>query len=336
MELDRVARDRVLDNVKGSVPRLWAAKAAELRALDVEHPGIALGEFLTRSGYELDDLYRDPRGWSDLRHEAGLVVLPAGTHEAQLRRAVGRMLHVDDAERLNTWRAWLASADAPNTALLSARERRLLLMLLVQLFDQIADGETTLEGAAQLLWLHRQVCAELVELFDVLATNIQHLSPALDQLADVPMRVRARYTRQEILCACGVNDSVEPAEWREGVRYANAIKADLFVFTLDKTSGQFSPTTRYRDFASSRDLVHWESQSGTREGSPTGKRYRNHVAMGSHVLLFGRPNTAERAFHFLGPATYVSHQGELPMAVTWRLQHPLPGDLFQTYAAAVA
>jgi hypothetical protein len=44
----------------------------------------------------------------------------------------------------------------------------------------------------------------------------------------------------------------------------------------------------------------------------------------------------EGAFHFLGSAEYVKHEGELPMAVTWRLQHPLPGDLFVSFAAAVA
>ena len=44
----------------------------------------------------------------------------------------------------------------------------------------------------------------------------------------------------------------------------------------------------------------------------------------------------DRAFWFLGPATYVSHAGERPMAVTWRLQVPLPGDLYAQFAAAVA
>jgi hypothetical protein len=110
----------------------------------------------------------------------------------------------------------------------------------------------------------------------------------------------------------------------------------LFVFTLDKTSGAFSPTTRYRDYAISRELIHWESQSTTPEDSETGRRYREHVARGSHVLMFARLTKDERAFHFLGPATYVNHVGEKPMAVTWRLEHPLPGDLFQAFAAAVA
>ena len=52
--------------------------------------------------------------------------------------------------------------------------------------------------------------------------------------------------------------------------------------------------------------------------------------------MFARLNSAERAFLFLGPAGYVSHVGELPMAVTWRLEAPLPGDVFQAFAAAVA
>ena len=53
-------------------------------------------------------------------------------------------------------------------------------------------------------------------------------------------------------------------------------------------------------------------------------------------MLFARLRADDRAFWFLGPATYVRHEGEQPMAVTWRLEHPLPGDLFAAFAAAVA
>jgi len=54
------------------------------------------------------------------------------------------------------------------------------------------------------------------------------------------------------------------------------------------------------------------------------------------VLLFARLRQDDRAFWFLGPATYVSHERETPMAVTWKLAHALPGDLFAQFAAAVA
>jgi hypothetical protein len=53
-------------------------------------------------------------------------------------------------------------------------------------------------------------------------------------------------------------------------------------------------------------------------------------------MLFARERGSDRAFHFLGPATYVRHESEQPMAITSRLQHPLPGDLFAAFAAPVA
>jgi hypothetical protein len=107
------------------------------------------------------------------------------------------------------------------------------------------------------------------------------------------------------------------------------------VITLDKSAGHFSPTTRYKDYAISRELLHWESQSTTPAGSPTGLRYRG-LGEQSTQMFFARLDSDSRAFWFLGPGRYVSHTGERPMAITWRLDTPLPGDLFAQFAAAVA
>ncbi|MDX6621133.1 MAG: hypothetical protein QOK36_3519, partial [Gaiellales bacterium] len=124
--------------------------------------------------------------------------------------------------------------------------------------------------------------------------------------------------------------------WQSGVYEATSANAELFAFTLDKSSGGFSPTTRYRDYAISRTLIHWESQSSTRADSPTGLRYRNHERDGRSVMLFSRLRADDRAFWFLGPATYRGHVSEKPMAITWELTLGLPGDLYATFAAAVA
>ena len=117
---------------------------------------------------------------------------------------------------------------------------------------------------------------------------------------------------------------------------AKGANAELLAFTLDKSSGAFSPTTRYRDYAISPTLIHWESQSMTRADSDTGLRYRNHERDGRSIMLFTRLRADDRAFWFLGPATYRGHEGEKPMAITWELRTPLPGDLYQSFAAAVA
>jgi len=336
MQLDRVARERVLENIRLAVPSRWREKADELARLAEHHVHFTLGEYLADSGLELEDVYANTHSWSSLREAARLPVRAPGVHEATLRRACGRLLHVDDHERLDAWRAWLGRESAPDVTAAPTREFRLLRMLLASVLDTVADVSLSVADGARLLWAHPQVCHELRELFDVLAARISHLSHPLASRHDVPLRTHARYTRTEILAACGVDELVRVRPWREGVYFARDVAADLLAFTLDKTEGQFSPTTRYRDYAISRELVHWESQSGTRADSPTGRRYREHVAQGSAIWLFARLNVSERAFTFLGPATYVKHDGELPMGITWRLQQALPGDLFQAFAAAVA
>ena len=336
LELDPVASQLVLDNVRAAVPAQWTAKAQELRDLAAADPtgDVKLRSFLEASGIELEDIYRS-RCWSDLRETAGLPTMPAGPHEQPLRRACGRLLHVDDAVRLDVYRSLLRSPKPPALDALDERSRRLLRMLVASVIGSVATNEMTLVQGAELLWSHAQLRVELLELFDVLAQRIDHLHTPHPRV-EVPLQVHARYTRLEILGAFGIGEGATIAPWQTGVYWVPDARTDLFAFTLDKTSGQFSPTTRYRDYAISRELIHWESQSVTREDSATGQRYQHHAAQGSDVMLFARLRTSDRAFWFLGPATYVRHEGEKPMAVTWRLRHPLPGDLFASFAAAVA
>lgn len=336
MQLDRVATERILDNIRNSVPSTWPRRVAELQQLAAELPGLTLIRFLDLSGLELTDIYDGRRSWSDMKEAAGIARYPEGPNEGDLRRAVGRLLHVDDPERLDVWRNWLSVDAVPDVDRLSLRERRLLRMLLAQLLRGVADKEATLSQGVEMLWGHPQVRAELVELFDFLASQVKHLPIALESPPDVPLMVHAQYTRIEMMAASRDDDGLTVPVFQAGFIFEPTIGADLCAFTLDKTSGNFSPSTRYRDYAISRTLIHWESQSVTRADSKTGRRYQEHVQRGTHILLFSRLTTDDRAFYFIGPAEYVSHVGEQPMAITWRLQYALPGDLFQQFAAAVA
>ena len=239
-------------------------------------------------------------------------------------------------ERINGYRRLLEGAAVPNPETLVPRDQRLLRMLVGSVVDTAVAKDASLADGAKLLWEHLQVRAEIQDLLAVLADRIEHVPIALLTHPDVPLEIHARYTRVEILAAFDVGEGAKVAPWQTGVYWAKEARADLFAFTLDKTTGQFSPTTRYRDYAVSSELIHWESQSATRADSPTGRRYQDHAGEGSSVMLFARPRSDSRAFYFLGAATYVKHESELPMAITWQLAHPLPGDLFAAFAAAVA
>lgn len=336
IEMDRVATTRVLENIRAAVPSRWPEKVEELRMVARGDDSITLQRFLDETGLELEDIYTGRKTFSDLRADAGLSVMPPGPHEEILRQACARLLHIDDFLRIDTYRRLLSGGEPPDLTSLSPRERRLARMLVASIADRAINKTTSLKDACDIVWAHPQVRAELLDLIEVLATRVDHVQQALVRHPDVPLQIHARYSRIEILAAFGIGEHAKVAPWQTGVYWAKDAGADLFAMTLDKTTGQFSPTTRYRDYAISRDLIHWESQSITRADSDTGQRYQRHEALGTSIMLFARLRSDDRAFWFLGPANYVKHESELPMAVTWRLDHSLPGDLFAQFAAAVA
>lgn len=337
MELDHVTSEIVLKNIRESVGSSWASKADELRRIAASGGGKpSLKRFLEESGLSLEDVYDRDRSWTDLQVEAGLVPDVTDPIEASIRKACGRILHIDDMERIKAYREALAAESFPSPS--TERARRLMRMLVTSLTAQVQalDRDAALEDAAKLIWSSPFVKAELADLFEVLEERIDHLQCPIETRPHVPLQVHARYTRIEILAAFESSNAARVGSWREGVRWMEEEKADVFAFTLDKTSGSFSPTTRYRDYAISPELIHWESQSTTKATSPTGRRYQNHVQLGTDVMLFARLGADDRAFWLLGPAEYVKHESEQPMAVTWKLQHRLPADLFSRFAAAVA
>jgi hypothetical protein len=336
VQLDQKATAIVLRSLREAIPTRWPAKVDELRSLRRSVPDLDLAGFLHESGLDLEDVYDGGKSWSDLQQAAGTPVLSAGPAETVLRRAVGRLLHIDDHERIATYRHLLAEPSPPPIEGLPTRDRRLLHMLVAQITDRTISKDSSLQQAVEILWSHPQVRAELLELLAVLDERVDHVHAPLMTHADAPLQVHARYSRIEILAAMGIGSGAKIAAWQSGVYEAREANAELFAFTLDKSSGGFSPTTRYRDYAISRRLIHWESQSATRADSPTGLRYRNHKRDGRAILLFTRLRADDRAFWFLGPADYQGHVGEKPMAITWELDRPLPGDLYAAFAAAVA
>jgi len=336
MQLDRKATEIVLRSLREAIPTRWPAKVDELRSLRRSVLDFDLAGFLHESGLDLEDVYDGGKSWSDLQQAAGTPVLGAGPAETVLRRAVGRLLHIDDHERIATYRRLLAEPDPPPIEVLPTRDRRLLHMLVAQVTDRTISKDSSLQQAVDILWSHPQVRAELLELLAVLDERVDHVHAPLKTHPDTPLQVHARYSRIEMLAAMGLGSGAKIAAWQSGVYEAKEANAELFAFTLDKSSGGFSPTTRYRDYAISRRLIHWESQSATRADSPTGLRYRNHQRDGRAILLFTRLRADDRAFWFLGPADYQGHVGEKPMAITWELHRPLPGDLYVAFAAAVA
>ncbi|MEV4712611.1 DUF3427 domain-containing protein [Micromonospora sp. NPDC049374] len=322
IQLDRVAKDIVLANLKSAMPTSKAGLVKELRLLG----DVNLGEFLREAGVEIEDVYRSASvgGWTGLRRLAGLESSPGGRDDRELGRAIGRMLHLDDPDRLDLL-ARVAAGERPEVGRLWD----------ILHFDLWGPNVPLTEREERLtrLWAEPARCAELRQVAEVLRDRIHRVTQPVDGL---PLRVHARYSRNE---ACAGFGMAKPGSLREGVKWLPDARADIFFVTLVKSEQHYSPTTMYTDRAITDTLFQWESQSTTSSASATGQRYIHHAARGSTVHLFVREtripdrDLGAPAYLYAGPMTYQEHTGDRPMRIIWELRHPLPADM---YAAARA
>jgi hypothetical protein len=108
---------------------------------------------------------------------------------------------------------------------------------------------------------------------------------------------------------------------------------EILLVTLDKTGASFSPTTRYRDYAISQSLFHWETQSSASVSRPSGRRYLDGATNGWTFYLFVRETpVSPEQYAFLGPVRLKTSTGDRPIAITWDLVHAMPAALFERFA----
>ncbi len=329
IELDRVATEVVMRNVLSALRIDWRGLVAELRRTG----DVTLQAFLDEAGLELEDIYRRRRGgWAGLRRTADLERRPPGKDDNRIAGAVGRMLHIDDLERLNFVRDVLDRDAPPPSEGRTGREARLLAMLHFSLWGW-NEPLSQLNPGLERLWAEPARRDELLELTEVLHDRISRITVPVDPGGSLPLQVHARYSLAELLAAFGVTN---PAASRgTGVKTIDDARAHVFWFNLRKTAKHFSPTTMYADRAISPTLFQWESQNATSEASPTGQNYVHHLERGYSVHLFFRESKeadgdlGAPAYHYAGAATYVSHSGERPMRIIWKLDYELPADVFR-------
>jgi hypothetical protein len=170
----------------------------------------------------------------------------------------------------------------------------------------------------------------VAEVLTVLVAKRPLAEPDRRWTDDEPVAVHAHYERDEMLCLLGNWTDDQRPPWREGVRFLDATRTDLFVVTLEKAEHRYSPQVRYQDYVINRELFHWQSQNATGPDNPTGQRYVSGRAAGlpARHLLFVR-NTHQDSFRFLGSLTHVSSHGSKPMSITWRVAPAMPMDLVQ-------
>ena len=331
IRLERVAQQRVLDNVRESVRLLRPRLIGSLRDLGRYLGRVpTLEEALDYFDTSLDELLK--RGlWSRLLADAGLADPLQDPDEARLAKGLRRIAHVECAGQIRQWLT-LLNGNAGSTA----EDSRLAQMLHVGLWGNDSMGWTLANASERL----QQNPAAVRDIRAVLEYRLRHApthhAGRVPEIAG-PLTIHAAYTRDEILVGLGHWSLKRRPDHREGVLHLQAANIDAFFVTLQKTEEEYSPTTMYEDYLISQDQFHWQSQSNTSVHSATGQRYIHHRDLGYTPLLFVRdtkslPSGLSAPYHFLGPCEYVSHAGSRPISIVWRLLHTVPARLFRIMA----
>lgn len=336
LELDRQARQWVIAHLKEAVKANKPALQRELRLLVSERghdQPPSLVDFLEHTGVEVEDVTRI--GWSALKRDVGLAVPEPGPNEATLSKGVRRILHIDDADRIDRLRSWLRQPLPP--PLVGPLDRRTAWMFLVTIWG-MRNAPSDLASAWRAVWDAPAIRQDLLEVLPLLRDRILRPSIALE---DVPVRLHATYARDELLAAFGYVTVDERPNLQAGRWYDEATDTELLFITLQKSEWSYSPTTMYRDYAISRELFHWESPNTTTPESPIGQRYIRQREAGTRMLLAVRAHQKDPwgqtcPYTLLGPADVVEWQGERPMSITVRLRNPIPADVFEGFKLSAA
>lgn len=340
INLDSVAASRVLENIKAQLNY----STQRLVSLATKSGTQSLTQFLNDSGLELDALY-GRMSWFELRVLSGLLDQAEATPDAvSLSKKSSRFLHIDDQVRIRGYSA-IISGQMEDLNLGLGEVERLKAMLFWSLWPdaKLPSGKvaSTYDEGFTELSRYPTVVEEMLEILSLVGESALAPVATIDfKNAEIPILAHASYLRDELLGAFGwafleaPDGSTRKSKGHQvGVEYFKDLDLDLFFVNLNKDEKKFTETTRYKDFALSKEVFNWQSQNKDSEESTAGQRYLNQLASKHDVLFCVREKSDGGAFKVLGLADYISHKGSKPLEIQWKLRIPLDVETFDLAAA---
>lgn len=218
-----------------------------------------------------------------------------------------------------------------------SESEQLLLVMLHYDFWQKATDRNLIESIEE-IGKNKSYVAELISFLSYRLRQTDFEEYEMEGLTyALPLKLHARYTRDQILAAFRLSTLSNQSSNREGVAENKDLNTELLFIDLTKSEEDFSLTTLYDDYAISEILFHWQSQNQTRDDNGKGLTYINHQKLGKKILLFVREaknnqygNT--QGYVFIGEANFVKYEGSKPMSITWELREPIPNYLWKDSA----
>ena len=215
-------------------------------------------------------------------------------------------------------------------------EQQMLLMLHYDIW-QTASGFDSLESSIKKIGENKIMVSEIIEVLDILIDMVDFKEIEINLPYNQPLKIHARYTRDQILVAFRLSTFEKKSSSREGVAENLELNSELLFINLIKSEENFSPTTMYDDYAINETLFHWQSQNSAGPKTPKGLSYIKHENNKKKILLFVREKNKDEygntmGYVFVGEGLMKDYYGEKPMNIKWELNEPIPHYLWKDAA----
>lgn len=335
--LEKKTKETILENIKNATTLNVNQLIGKIR--NFQHQTtlpLTLKNFIRFNHISLETIYRKD-SWSRLCQRAGLIEDFDSINEKQIYSSISnKWLSTSSTSYFNF--ILKIAKQGFNISLIDFEENEKI-MLLMLYYDvwQKHGLFKSLEEGIRAIGKNKILINEIIEILEILIDKVDFKEIDIQLPYAQPLKLHARYTRDQILAAFGLSTFARKSPSREGVAENTELNTELLFINLIKSEENFSPTTMYDDYAISETLFHWQSQNSSRPDIGKGLSYIKHQENHKKILLFVREkandeNGKRMGYVFIGEGDFKKNEGSKPMNIRWELKEPLPNYLWKESA----
>jgi superfamily II DNA or RNA helicase/HKD family nuclease len=347
--LERIAREQVLANIRSQVHSQRSRLIESIKQLrDRCGRTPSMRDYLEATRIDPRTFYEKSNArytWFGLLHGAGLF--DAGEALVDVKpfiSALRAVASITDRRLIEFGLAWMDDLERGDESMDVESIDRRLQMLLVDFGDAAKKRRASAEPpnihhVIEELRSNTALRRELRSLLEAISTRVVGLTPTpvVAVPEGVPLALHRVYTSGQLFAAFGL-DSIWRATPKAGVAWIPESRSYIMLVTLEKDADSFTERTRYRDYAISPSVFHWQSQATARPESGDGTHVVEAREGTATMWLFIRRSKKDdfgtEPYVFMGAFTPTTIEGMRPMSVTGNLANAMPAEWFEVAARA--
>ena len=335
--LEKKTKETILENIRKATSLNVNQLITKIR--NFQHQTslpLTLNNFIELNHISIETIYKKD-SWSRLCQRAGVIEDFENINEKQIYSAISnKWLSTNSTSYFNFILKIAKQGFEINFNDFDENGKAMLLMLHYDVW-QSAGGFDSLEKSVKAINNNQVLVKEIIEVLELLIDKVDFKEIDIQLPYNQPLKLHARYTRDQILAAFGLSTFDRKSPSREGVAENVDLNTELLFINLIKSEENFSPTTMYDDYAISETMFHWQSQNSSRPDIGRGLSYIKHQENDKKILLFIREKANDEkgntmGYVFIGEGNFKENEGEKPMNIKWELSEPMPNYLWKESA----